>query len=278
MGLRKMKANTVKRKPTRKSLIALAAIILLAAAAIGVTAAYSKLRELWIAQCVVTDVTRQVVCRDGVMVKGDTIREKFGLRNGANLALIDFDARRREILEELPNIRDISVTRHLPDRVTLVVEERRPVVRLAVHGKTAPTGRVADTDGVVFTCRRGTKLLPIIRERANAVTPVGQRLTARNLAALRLIETAANPEFMPLGILDADIAKEDYILVTLGSYSQAKIAWSGMDNPTPATSADLTLRLDHLLKAIKSNVATDVKVWNATEPDRVYADTRESIL
>jgi len=274
-----MKANKVKKSNLHiKGLVALAAIVLLAAVAIGIVTAYDKLHDLWVAQCVVTDPVRQAVCADGAMVKGDTIREKFGIREGANLALIDFDARRREILKDLPNIRNIAVTRHLPDRVTITVEERRPVVRLAVHGKPAATGRVADTEGVVFTCRRGTKLLPVIRERVTSVTPVGQTLSKRSLAALRLIETASDPEYLALGVLDADIAKEDFILVTLGNYSQAKIAWEGMDHPTPESRAALRKRLDHLLKAIQSNVCNDAKVWNATEPDRIYADTRESIL
>jgi len=274
-----MKANKVtKGKLHAKGLVALAAVILLAAVVVGIVTAYDKLHGLWVEQCVVTDPVRQAVCADGMMVKGDTIREKFGIREGANLALIDFDARRREILKDLPNIRNIAVTRHLPDRVTIVVEERRPVVRLAVHGKPGATGRVADTEGVVFTCRRGTKLLPVIRERATNVTPVGQTLSRRSLAALRLIEAASDPEYLALGVLDADIAKEDFILVTLGNYSQAKIAWEGMDNPTPESRAALVKRLDHLLKAIQSNVCNDAKVWNATEPDRIYADTRESIL
>jgi len=212
------------------------------------------------------------------MVKGGTVLDKFGVRNGANLALIDFDAKRQEILKEIPNIRDISVTRRLPNRVEIVVEERRPVVRMGVHGKTAVTGRVADTEGVVFTCRRGTSMLPTIREKDTAVTQVGGKLTGRALAALRLVETASDKEFSALGVLDADISKQDFITATLGNYAQAKIAWDGMDDPTESNRQNLVTRLEQLLKAIQSNVGSDAKIWNATVPNRVFADTQESIL
>jgi len=271
-----MKANKVERKRPR-SVLALVAILFLAAATVGVTTAYAKLRELWIAQSVVTDVTAQATCTNGAMVKGDTVLDKFGVRNGANLALIDFDAKRQEILREIPNIREISVTRHLPNRVEIVVEERRPVVRMGVHGRNAVTGRVADTEGVVFTCRRGTGMLPTIREMDTAVTPVGQRLKGRNLAALRLVETASDKDFAALGILDADITKQDFILATLGNYAQAKIAWDGMDEPTESNRPNLVSRLDQLLKAIKTNVGTDAKIWNATIPNRVFADIQEPL-
>jgi len=271
-----MKANKVERKRPR-SVLAVAAILFLAAAAVGITSAYAKLRALWIEPCVVTDATAQATCTDGTMVKGGTVLDKFGVRNGANLALIDFDAKRQEILRDIPNIREISVTRHLPNRVEIVIEERRPVVRMGVHGRNAVTGRVADTEGVVFTCRRGTSMLPTIREKETAVTPVGQRLTGRNLAALRLVEAASDKDFAALGILDADITKQDFILVTLGSYAQAKIAWDGMDDPTESNHGKLLTRLEQLVQAIKTNVGTDARIWNATIPNRVFADIQEPL-
>jgi len=273
-----MKANKVERRRPR-SIIAIAAIIFLAAVTVGVTAAYSKLRDLWIAQCVVTDVTAQATCTDGTMVKGGTVLDKFGIRNGANLALIDFDAKRREILDQIPNIRSISVVRRMPNRVEITVEERHPVVRMGIHGCATVTGRVADTEGVVFSCRRGTSMLPTIRESKTAITQVGRRLTGRNLAALRLVETASDAEFASLGMLDLDVTKQDYILATLGNYSQAKIAWEGMDNPTESNRPNLVTRLQQLYRAVKNpdNVGSDAKTWNATIPNRIFADTTEPI-
>jgi len=271
-----MKANTLTRKRP-KSVLAIAAAIFLAVTATGVVTAYAKLRDLWLEQCIVTDVAAQATCTDGKMVKGGTILDQFGIRNGANLALIDFDAKRQEILRQIPNIRAIAITRYLPNRIAITVEERRPIVRMGVHGVKQPSGRVADAEGVVFTCRRGTSMLPTIREKESAVTPVGQRLSGRSLAALQLAETAADTEFSSLGILDIDTVKLDFLLATLGNYHQAKIAWEGMDSPSESTRPQLVRRLTQLTRAIKSNCGADATVWNATEDNRIYADTQDPI-
>jgi len=272
----KLRSNRISHGNRRKAVLAFVVTLLLAAATVGVLAAYARLRGMWHDPGIVTNVTQQVSVATGTMVTAGTVMDAFGIRNGANLAEIDFDAKRRELLGRIPNIRSITVTRHLPASVDIVVEERSPAVRLGVHGSKTSTGRVADLEGVVFTCRRKTGTLPLIREREDATTPVGGRLTGRPLAALRLIETAAETQYA-ISILEADVFKPDFILATLGDYTQAKFAWEGMDEPTPESAAQLALRLDHLAKAIRSNVGYGVKLWTVTEPDKVYADTKEVI-
>ena len=128
--------------------------------------AYGRLRDIWEEQCVITDYASQVSITDGRMVRADVIAGQFGIKNGANLAAIDFERRRREIMEKIPNIRNIRITRHLPNRVEIDVEERVPVARLGIKGRNDASGRVVDTDGVVFISSSGTQMLPTIREGA----------------------------------------------------------------------------------------------------------------
>ena len=176
------------RGSARRAVVALG-LAAAVAAVVALAFAYAKLRALWLEQCVVTDVASQVAITDGKMVRSDVIAGQFGLTNGANLALIDFAEKRRETLKKIPNIRDITVSRHLPNRVSIDVEERVPVVRLGIRGRKGDTGKVADTDGVVFISSSGTQILPTIREAAAPGTPKGQTLGGHALAALRLIET-----------------------------------------------------------------------------------------
>lgn len=272
-----MKKNTIERKGSLKGLLSLLAILLVAAVAIGLFIAYSTLRDLWLEQCVVTDAAEQVQVTSGKLVKGDAVADAFGLKNGANLALIDFSAKRREVLEKYPAIRDIQIERRLPNRVAISVVEREPVVRMNLRGQKADTGRVADTEGVVFQCRRGTSLLPIIREAQAPGTAVGKKLAGRSLAALRLVETCRSPELQDLGILEVDVSKPDFLCATLGDYSTAKIAWGGMDDPDAAPLTELETTLRNLRNAIKSNVGSGVKTWNATSTEFIYADTKEKI-
>lgn len=269
-----MKQNTVSHPGGKRTFAVLLALIVLIALGIGISVAYSRLRDLWLEQCVITDVASQVTVSSGRMVSPDAIMEAFGLRNGVNLALVDFSKQRADALKRYPILRSISVTRHLPDRVEISVIERVPSVRLGITAQRTETGRVADAEGMVFNCRRGTSALPVIREKGRPGTQPGKRLEGRARAALELLETARDPEFSELGILEVDISRADYLLATLGNYSRAKIAWTGMDGSLGSAKQALCGQLACLRDAIRARLSTNVKIWNATVPNRIYADTQ----
>ena len=273
-----MKENRIKdSNGARRALIAVGVVVCIAAA-IGLAFAYNYLHGLWLEQCVITDVASQVSITDGKMVRADVIAYEFGLKNGANLALIDFKAKRRDTLKKIPNIREISIARHLPDKVAITVEERVPVVRLGIKGRKGDTGRVADTDGVVFISSSGTQMLPVIREATAPGTPKGSTLSGRALAALRLLETCRD-QFRALAAIEADISKPDFITIVLGNdYSVANIAWDGMDEPSDATMPKLRKQLEDLTKAYTARVDDSVRVWDATIPGKIFGNTQKSFL
>jgi len=255
-------------------------LVLGALVAAGLVFGYDRLHGLWLEQCVIRDVAEQVHIVSGKMVKPDVIAENFGLRKGANLAQIDFTAKRAEVLAKIPNLRAVSVTRHLPDRVSIVAEEREPIARLSFVGRKGETGKVVDTEGVVFYCQRGTRLLPVIREANAPGTAVGHRAGARTAAAVRLVEAFRDAEYQEFGLLEADVSRPDYILLTLGgaNYARVKFAWADMDDEeTPESRAALQRQLRHLREAIRSRLGDDTVIWNATDtttPGRIYADTK----
>ena len=272
-----MKGNKIARR-NRGGLLVAFIVIAVAALLVGLAVGYEKLRSLYLAQCVITDMSEQVTIVSGKMVKPDVIAENFGLRAGANVALIDFEAKRAEILRKIPTLRDISVSRHLPNRVSIRAEERTPIVRLNVCGRRTASGRVADTEGMVFSCLRGTQSLPTIREPHAPGTAAGQPLKGRLRAALDLVKACRESEFAELGLLEVDTSKADFLLATLGDYSRVKICWEGMDDPTPATRAALEARLVLLLKAVRARCeGLKAVIWNATLPDYVFADTQERL-
>lgn len=270
-----MKTNKIQHNGQKTARIGVAAI-LAGLVLLGLFLGFRKLRELWLEQCLVRDMDAQVTIRAGKMVKAEVIAEKFGLRPGANLALIDYKRTRAETLAAIPNLRDIRIQRRLPDKVTITIEERVPVARIGLRGKSKDLGRVVDADGVVFRYLRNTQLLPIIRETAPG-TAVGKRVSARIQAALLFIDICHNPEFQELGILDVDTANPDHLFATINTgsnYARLKLAWEGMDSTTPASRAALTRQLTHLKQAIQAQISSNAILWIATEPNRVYADTK----
>ena len=270
-----MKANTIKQSGHKGLVVVLAAALMLAAAA-GLMFGYASIAEKYREQCVIEDMAEQVEITSGKMVKPDVIAENMGLRKGANLATIDFAEKRREILEKIPTLRAISVTRRLPDKVYIVAEERTPVAKMGVRGQRKTTGRVVDAEGMVFLCQRGTQLLPTISEPRGPGTQPGHAVKGRALAALQLLETCREPEFAELGVQDVDISKPDYLLATLGDYSRLKIAWDGMDSPSAKSKTELRGRLTLLVQTIRSRIGAGARTWNATMPNNIFADTQET--
>jgi len=268
-----MKANKIEHGRHR-GLIVLCATVLLIILVGGAKFGYNQLRSLCHEECVIRDMTEQVEISSGKMVLPSTIAEELGLKVGANLATIDFSAKRKEILARIPNLRAIRISRKLPDKVIVTAEERTPIARMGIRGKRIVTGRVVDTEGVVFVCQRGTQSLPTIYETQEPGTRPGQRLRARTLAALRFIEACREPEYLELGVLDVDISKHDFLVATLGNYSKVKILWTGMDEPTADSRQDLATRLTRLRNAIRSKITPETVIWNATVPGEIFADTQ----
>ena len=272
-----MKVNRIKRSRSHMTL-AIFALVVVVAIIVGIVLGFNTLKAIYLERCIVTDMSEQVIINSGKLVKPDIIAENMGLKKGVNLALLDFKRKREELLRRIPNLRSVTITRQLPDKVFITCEEREPIARLGVHGRKTETGKVVDYEGVVFFCQRGTRMLPIIRESPTRLTAPGMQLSGRARAALRILDACRTGELQELGILDADTSYSDYILCTLGdSYSQAKIAWEEMDEDTPATKASLERQLTMLLKAVRASVGARVVIWNATDtshPGRIYADTK----
>lgn len=270
------KQNKINNNEGRKITIAILVMILVSGAIFGLVKACGLLKDIYLEQCIIVNMDEQVKLTAGKMVHPDTIKEELGLKVGANLALIDFKKRRESLLKKAPNLRNIFITRHLPDKVTIEAEERVPLARINLKGRKSPSGIVVDADGVVFSWARGTGMLPMIRESEAPMSSPGQVLSGKALAALRVIEACQDGDLRELGILEIDISKNDYLVATLSSYSKAKIAWDSMTEVDSFESRrSMIKQLTLLSQAISSRVGDDSMNWNATDTSgRIYAETK----
>lgn len=270
------KQNKLSNNEGRKIALAILVMVLISGTIFGLIKACEILKDIYLEQCVIVSMDDQVKLTAGKMVHPDTIKEALGLKVGANLALIDFKERREQLLKKAPNLRNIFITRHLPDKVTIETEERVPVARINLKGRKAPSGLVVDADGVVFSWARGTGMLPMIRESDAPLSSPGTALTGKALAALRVIEACQDGDLRELGILEIDISKPDYLIATLSNYSRAKLAWDSMKEIDSFDSRRSMLKqLTLLSHAISSRVGDDAVLWNATDTSgRIYADVK----
>ena len=282
----KQKVNVnVKSQKALRRLLLLAALVLVCGGFVcwGFAVGVGALREVWREQFRVQDSAIDVVVTSsGKNVTPATIVYYFGLTNGANLATIPYDELRKSLIARIPNIHDISIERRLPRRVTVDVKEREPAVRIAPPKGASDSGLVADYDGVVFRTYNSPRL-PIIRESSEIRHTAGHRLEGHARAALQLVHLLAEvadgksdapPALADLRVLELDTSKKDYLLVTLGDYSTAEIAWDHMGEDSEIAHQSLRRQLVHLAQAIATRLTPRATRWIATEYEkggRVYA-------
>ena len=266
-------------KPPRilmKVLLAIIGLLFVAGFLVwGSVKLFNELDRMTDEQCRIIDADVDVVVvTPGRMVQADVVTLHFGLTNGANLAEIDFGALRTKLLTRVPNVRDISIERRMPNRVTIEVKERDPIARVAGHAKNSPSGLMVDAEGVIFRFARSAATYPVVRTGSDIKLVPGERLAGRSAAALTLVEVAAQPELMALNVQEVDATPKDYVLVTLGNYSRAKVAWEHMDTDSHASRDSLKRQLKRLLDALNTNLASSTATWIVTDygtPGRVYA-------
>lgn len=240
-----------------------------AGAVYGLCLAIGRLHDVWVAQCVVSDARAQVTVRTTPHISEDLVRGLFGLTNGCNLALIDFEAKRDEILREQPIMHRLEVTRRLPDRLEISAEERKPVARVNYSSMKIADGRggvrdhgrwdVVDAEGIVFNFKLDdTKLLPRIVETSPSAKR-GQRLSGKALSAVRLIDLCSRRELAGLKLLDVNVSNGTYLIAATDDYNTIKIDWTFVDDPTSADQPHLEGALRDIRKIAADRLASPLR-------------------
>ena len=193
--------------------------------------AWRFLDGLWTARCVVEDVKAQIEVRTSPHVREELVLGLFGIKKGCNLATLDLAGKREEILKTLPLVKAISVRRRLPARLEIDVEERTPVVRVNYSGRTRDkpfdSWDVADSEGIVFNFPlKDSRTLPrIVDAKGLPAVKRGEKLPARAMSALRLVEAASRKEFPHISVLDVNISNSTYLIAATSGYSLIKFDW-----------------------------------------------------
>ena len=110
--------------------------------------------------------------------------------------------------------------------------------------------------------------------KSSGMSPVSPKIMPMIKARLSDGKVEAPPQLAELRVLEIDTSKKDYVLVTLGDYSTAEIAWSRMGEDAEEAHQSLRRQLVHLAQAIATRLTPRATRWIATEYEkggRVYA-------
>lgn len=215
---------------------------------------------------------RRIELKTGEQVTPELAREyllHMGVQEGTNLFAVDI-GRIRDEFRQLAAVRNVEVSRRIPDRLLVQIEERVPLASIGALG-----AYVVDRDGQVFPNRWRGRALPTLSGFTSVRLMPGVKLSRLGLAALQVIEACGSPEF-GIDIRDVDVEQREYLLLSVGEDKKVKLSWPKMGEATPDAINTLRTRLLRVSKVLQSPEGKAAPVLDATYEDRVYAQGLET--
>lgn len=159
------------------------------------------------------------------------LKELTGIREGVNLHAFSAAKKRRELLRNLPNLRDARIVKRFPDHVTIVATDRVPEMKLG------STNFAVDQDGNVLAMeefqRRRWSNIPVLLEgnRKIQMQP-GQIVSDKYRTALDIVNAYNAMEGISFKINQIDVSGRIYIiLLTSDSRREIRLVWNEMTSP-----------------------------------------------
>lgn len=214
---------------------------------------------------VVKDNQSNVVIDTGKTLTPDLIKQILGITDGVNLFSIPINEKRAQLMERAPSIKEISISRMMPDKLKIVIIEREPIACVEVDG------RVVDAEGVVFVRYTRTSGLPVITgsENIKKAKP-GDKLNGMELAAVRLANSVFRPE-CKARFIAVDSSHPRYLMLTYPDSRRAKIAWQDMTKRNTKSERLMIKQYDDLVSAMNNDVGREFKMFDAQHPSRIFA-------
>lgn len=117
-------------------------IITLPLLAWGLVWGYKRLKRYYLEDSGLF-VLRKIDIQAGVTITSDLVREHLKLREGMPLFAGDLAERRKKYMADAPTIHSLTITRILPDRISVTLVEREPLARLALQPLTVTATAVS---------------------------------------------------------------------------------------------------------------------------------------
>jgi len=207
--------------------------------------------------------------RGGVTLSAELIKEYMQIREGMNLFEIDINAKRAEFLESAPNVRAMTISRHLPDTLRIEVLERDPLARIGARDNL-----VVDRDGCLFGKGRRAQRLPVITGHSEEGLGPGRRVGGIVFAALELLEACDDPA-VGLVVDSVDVSNPEILEVRMhraGHVKEVPIKWDDMGRRSDESRAALYKELGQVRSVWDTPRGQSSSRLNATYDGQVVAE------
>ena len=187
---------------------------------------------------------------DGVMTP-EKVRHYSGVDKGTNLFAFSTTGIRRELMDGVPNIRNVVIRRELPSSLFIDVHEREPVARID------QTRNFIDAEGHVFYKQVHGGAVPVIKGLTELPAP-GDVLDIPSVKhAITLIETCEKaPEYYGkfVTVSGVDVRNPDFLRVYLSKEAPvmaADLDWKQRGLQTQVAKKSLVDKLNILVGVVK---------------------------
>lgn len=204
---------------------------------------YSK-NELFTLRKIVVKTSGEVLTRENIV-------EYAQLDRQSNIFGFDIAGMRADFLARVPRVKDIKISRILPDTICIEVRERRPMARLDMGGYSLSVDEEGCVLGVV-----GTKSdLPAIRGHdAAGIKPGGRLHSVASMNAIRTIyacSTSVLGRFIRIAAID--IKKNGELELMLADGGRAPMTWKDMDRNTDESERNMEKKLTKLAMSLQDS-------------------------
>jgi cell division septal protein FtsQ len=199
-------------------------------------------------------------CRN---IRPDILRDWMRVTEGANTFEYSIGDVRKSILKNAHAIKNVEISRVLPDAMRVVVSERMALAHIA-----RDQGFVVDRDGVVFSQSTTGLDLPQITGCRDRLRP-GFQIKGNGLAALEMLEVSRFNLKDDIDIVSVAVQHDDFLVLTLRDSRRIKFSWKGMKKHDESSRQNLSARMADLAVKLKSE-----KVMRLMELDATFEDGR----
>jgi cell division protein FtsQ len=241
----KVRSNKFRQQRNRKVLLGLCKAVLFASVIAGI---YYGGREclnrlLW--QNVDYNLTNIEIHSDGTLSR-EQILAATRIREGGNIFHVNID-KARESLGQFPQVEHAEIERTLPNKISITINERRPVAWLVAKASDDPTA----ADGAFLIDRKAALIktkkllpeyfhLPVISGFATENLEAGQTVNAVEVkSSLELI--LLNGDSTRFQIRSIDVSKGYCLIVTNQNHKRFTFGFDRLDSQLDC----LALLLDH---------------------------------
>ncbi len=199
---------------------------------------------------------------DGRHIGRDYIMNYASLNSYSNLFAINIAALRGYLLDRLPRVEDVEISRLLDGSVRIEVRERIPVARLAAAGAfmeidgkghvLGPPPKNGD-EGSNSGSTTAVRTLPMIT--GHNVIGLKPGIFLGETAVMNAIEVLDACESTPIGqvlaVSSIDVQDREFLKLRLADGALVKLAWSSMSDHSDISRGFLMTKLELLAETIR---------------------------